>query len=122
MRRRLPRATLFPYTALFRSESAEAIAAERAGLRSESGLTGIGVRDGERAAGGDVAGDDVDVLSHRAGAHAADYRHVIGAGDGDGDDLAGAAVAGDCGEGVGERLTGVELLDRGLVVVGGIGP
>ena len=54
--------------------------------------------------------------------HAADHRHVVGAVDGDGDDLAGGAVAGDRGEAVGERLAGAELLDRRLAVVGGVGP
>ena len=65
---------------------------------------------------------DVDVLGHRAGADAADHRHVVGAVDGDGDELAGGAVAGDGGEAVGDRLAGAELLDRGLAVVGGVGP
>src|SRR3569623_1514101 len=54
--------------------------------------------------------------------HAADDRHVVGAVDGDGDDLAVAAVAGDGGEGVGDRLVGAELLDGGLAVVCGVGP
>ena len=49
-------------------------------------------------------------------------RHVVGAVDGDGDDLAGGAVAGDGGEAVGDRLAGAELLDRGLAVVGAVGP
>ena len=47
---------------------------------------------------------------------------VVGAVDGDGDELAGGAVAGDGGEAVGDRLAGAELLDRGLAVVGGVGP
>ena len=66
--------------------------------------------------------DDADVLGHRAGVHAADHRHVVGAVDGDGDELARGAVAGDSGEAVGDRLAGAELLDRGLAVVGAVGP
>ena len=65
---------------------------------------------------------DRDVLGHRTDVHAADHRHVIGAVDGDGDELAGGAVGGDRGEAVGDRLAGAELLDRGLAVVGGVGP
>ena len=42
--------------------------------------------------------------------------------DGDGDKLAGGAVAGDGGEEVGDRLAGAKLLDGGLGVVGGVGP
>ena len=48
----------------------------------------VDVGDGERAGGGEFAGDDADVLGHRAGGDAADHRHVVGAVDGDGDDLA----------------------------------
>src|SRR5207247_3075181 len=70
-------------------EGAEAIAAGRAGLRGEIGLAGIDVGNGEHSAGGDVAGDDIDVLGHVTGAHAADYRHLVGAVDGDGDDPVG---------------------------------
>src|SRR5207253_1129099 len=103
-------------------ESAEAIAATRAGLRREIGLAGIDVGDGERSAGEDVACDDIDVLGHVTGAHAADYRHVVGAVDGDGDDPAGRAIARDRGEAVGERLAGTELLDRRLAVVSRISP
>ena len=66
--------------------------------------------------------DDADILGHRTGGDAADHRHVVGAVDGDGDELAGGAVAGDGGEAVGDRLAGAELLDRGLAVVGGVGP
>src|SRR5262245_15520751 len=92
------------------------------GLRREIGLAGIDVGDGERSAGEDVAGDDIDVLGHVTGAHAADHRHLVGAVDGDGDDLAGGAIARDRGEAVGERLAGTELLDRRLAVVSRIGP
>src|SRR5262249_57042194 len=56
------------------------------------------------------------------GAHAADYRRVVGAVDGDGDDPAGGAIARDRGEAVGERLAGTELLDRRLAVLSPIGP
>src|SRR4029077_13310475 len=76
----------------------------------------------ERAAGAEVAGDDADILGDRSGADAADHRRVVGAVDGDGDDLAGGAVAGDGGEAVGDRLSGAELLDGGLAVVGAVGP
>src|SRR5438477_573532 len=55
--------------------------------------------DGERAAGCDVAGDDAEVFGHAAGGDAADHGGVVGAVDGDGDDLAGGAVGGDGGEG-----------------------
>ena len=103
-------------------EGAVAVAAGGGGLRGEIGLAGIDVDDGERAGGRQVAGDDIDVLGHRAGVHAADHRHVVGAVDGDGDQLAVGAVAGDGGEAIGERLTVAELLDRGLAVVGGVGP
>ena len=103
-------------------EGAVAVAAGGAGLRGEIGLALIDVGDGERAAGRQVAGDDGDVLGHRAGGDAADHRHVVGAVDGDGDDLAGGAVGGDGGEAVGDGLAGAELLDRGLAVVGGVGP
>src|SRR2546423_11995919 len=82
MIRRPPRSTLFPYTTLFRS----------AGLGGEIGLPLIDIGDGQRAAGGDVAGDDADILGHRTGADAADHGHVVGAVDGHGDQLAGAAV------------------------------
>ena len=91
-------------------------------MRGEIGLALIDVGDGERAAGREVAGDDGDVFGHRAGGHAADHRHVVGAVDGDGDDLAGGAVGGDGGEAVGDGLAGAELLDCGLAVVGGVGP
>src|SRR5262249_56797939 len=100
----------------------EAIAAGCAGLGREIGLAGIDVGDGERSAGEDVAGDDIDVLGHVTGAHAADYRRVVGAVDGDGDDPAGSAIARDRGEAVGERLAGTELLDRRLAVLSPIGP
>src|SRR5213075_412144 len=103
-------------------EGAVAVAAGGAGLGGEIGLPLIDIGDGQRAAGGDVAGDDADILGHRTGADAADHGHVVGAVDGHGDQLAGAAVAGHGGEGVGDRLAGAELLDRGLAVVGAVGP
>src|SRR5258706_468331 len=53
---------------------------------------------------------------------AADRRHVVGAVDGDGDELAGGAVGRDRGEAVGDGGAGAELLDRGLGVVGAVGP
>src|SRR6266404_3361571 len=90
--------------------------------RCETGLAGIDVGDGERAAGGEVAGNNRDILGHRTGGNAADHRHVVGAVDGDGDDLAGGGVAGDGGEAIGDRLGGAELLDRAQAVVDGVGP
>src|SRR2546429_8160761 len=50
------------------------------------------------------------------------HRHVVGAVDGDGDELAGGAVGGHRGEAVGQALAGAELLDRGLAVGGGVAP
>ena len=47
---------------------------------------------------------------------------VVGAVDGDGDDLAGRTIERDRGEAVGDRLAGAELLDRGLAIVGSVGP
>ena len=45
---------------------------------------------------------DSDILGHRADGHAADHRHVVGAGDGDGDVLRDhAAVLVVEGDGVG---------------------
>src|SRR5437763_8875188 len=67
-----------------------------------------------------VAGND----AYRCGASddTRDDRRVVGAVDGDGDELACGAVGGDGGEAVGDRLAGAELLDRGLAIVGGVGP
>src|SRR5205807_1569742 len=78
-------------------EGAEAVAAGGAGLRGEIGLAGIDVGDGEVAAGGQVGDDDAVgavVLGHTSGVHAADHRGVVGAVDGDGDELAVGAVGG----------------------------
>src|SRR4030095_12137380 len=88
----------------------------------EVGLALVDIGDGESAVGGEVAGADRDVLLDAVGRHPADHRHVGGAVDGDGDDLAGGAVARNRGEAVGDRLAGAELLDRGLAVAGGGGP
>src|SRR5258705_7165743 len=54
--------------------------------------------------------------------HATEHRHVVGAVDGDRDQLAGGAVGGDRGEAVGDRLAGAQLLDRRLRVVGAVAP
>src|SRR5256886_17640538 len=67
---------------------------------------------GGRCGCGVVAGDVIDVLGHVTGAHAADYRHVVGAVDGDGDDPVGGAIARDRGEGSGERRAGKEWRSR----------
>ena len=93
-----------------------------AGLGGEARLALVGIGDGERAGGGEVASHHVDVLGDRAGGDAADQRHVVGAVDGHADQLAGGAVAGQGGEAVGEGLAQVELLDRALAVVGGVAP
>src|SRR5213079_104397 len=103
-------------------EGAVAVAAGGAGLRGEIGLALIGVGDGQRAAGGQVAGGDGHIFGDGAGGDAADHGGVVGAVDGDGDELACGAVGGDGGEAVGYRLAGAELLDRGLRVVSGVGP
>src|SRR5437879_13811143 len=58
----------------------------------------------------------------RAGGDAAEHRGVVGAVDGDGDELAGGAVGGYRGEAVGDALASAELLDRRLAVGGGVGP
>src|SRR5437762_2595515 len=87
-----------------------------------AGLPQIDIGDGQRAAGGDVAGDDAYLLCLRTGADAADLRPFPTRRSSDLDQLAGAAVAGHGGEGVGDRLAGAELLDRGLAVVGAVGP
>src|SRR5256884_3623974 len=50
----------------------------------------------------------------RAGDDPAEHRHVVGAVDGDGDELAGGAVGGHRGEAVGQALAGAELLECGL--------
>src|SRR5207237_1092128 len=103
-------------------EGAVAVAAGGAGLGGGIGLALINVGDGERAAGAEVAGDDADILGDRAGADAADHRHVVGAVDGDGDDLAGGAVAGDGGEAVGDRLAAFPTRRASDLVVGAVGP
>ena len=104
-------------------EGAVAVAAGGGGLRREVGLALIGVGDGQRTAGRQIAARRQLTSSVTEPVlHAADHRHVVGAVDGDGDELAGGAVAGDSGEAVGDRLAGAELLDRGLAVVGAVGP
>src|SRR5439155_1500409 len=78
---------------------------------------------GQRPAGGEVAAEvDGGILADFAGAVAGDQRQVVGAVDGDGDDLAGGAVADDGCRAVGERLAGGERLDGGLAVVGRVAP
>src|SRR5439155_457020 len=103
-------------------ERAVAVAAERACLLRERGLPGIRLPDAERAAGGDVAGHHIDVLAHRAGVHAAACREVFAPALHDALPISGAAVAGDRGKGVGDRLAGAELLDRALAVIGRVSP
>src|SRR5206468_1724612 len=70
----------------------------------EGGLALVDIGAGEQDRGGEVAGGYRDVLGHRAGRNPADHRHVVGAVDGDGDELAGGAVGGDGGAAVGDRL------------------
>src|SRR5262249_59496452 len=65
---------------------------------------------------------DRDILGHRTEVYAENHRHVVGAVERHGEELACGAVAGNSGEGIGDRLPGAELLDGGLAVVGGVGP
>src|SRR5207248_10478720 len=51
-----------------------------------------------------------------------DHGHVVGAVDGDGDETAGGAVAREGGEAVGDQVGGAEPLNRGLGIVGAVGP
>src|SRR5437762_1800743 len=73
-------------------EGAVVFAAEAAG----SGGDTLSLHDAlpicERAAGRDVVGDNRNVFRDVAGGDAADHRRVVGAVDGDGDDLAVGAV------------------------------
>src|SRR5690606_33717292 len=69
----------------------------------------VGVRDGQRTAGGLRA-----VFGHRAGGDAANDGAVFTAVDGDGDGLR-AAVGGGVGDAVGHAFAGVEELHRGVV-------
>src|SRR6202012_4243444 len=103
-------------------EGAVAVVACGCGLGGEIGLALVDVGDGEGAAGGEVARNKVHVFGDAAGRDAADHRHVIGAVDGDGDDLAGGAVGGDGGEAVGDRLAGAEPLDGGFGVLSAVVP
>src|SRR5206468_3637896 len=103
-------------------EGAVSVGARGCGLGGESGLALIDAGDGEGAAGGDVVADDQNVFGDVSGGGAADHGGVIGAVDGDGDDLAGGSVGGDGGEAVGDGVGSAELLDGGLVVVGGVCP
>ena len=66
-----------------------AIGAGRSGLRLEDGLARIGIGDGQRATGGDVAAGDADVFGDRAGA-GGDHRRIVGAVDRDDDRRSGA--------------------------------
>ena len=59
--------------------------------------------------------------SHRPAGVAADHGGVVGAIDGDGDQLLGAVDRGG-GERVGQRLPGVECLHQGVAVVERVGP
>ena len=63
----------------------------------------------------ELAGNDPDILSNRATADPADHRHIIGAVNGDGNDLAGGAVHEDRREAVSERLAGARVLNGALV-------
>src|SRR5258707_6539404 len=98
MIRRPPRSTLFPYTTLFRSD----------------------VGDGEVAGGAQVAGDDGDVLGDGAGRDAADHRGVVGAVDGDGDELAGGAVDGKSTRLDSDHANGADLVDCLQALVCGV--
>ncbi len=111
-----------PVAGRVHGKRAIAVAAGDAGLGEEAGLSAVDVDHGERAAGDEVAADDGGVFGDATADDAADDGNVVAAGDGDGDDLAGAAVGADGGEAVGERGTGGELLDRGLGVAGAVAP
>ncbi|KAG0767451.1 hypothetical protein G6F22_017652 [Rhizopus arrhizus] len=75
---------------------------------------------------GQLAADNLrTVLGHAAGDGAADGRGVIGAGDGDRDDLLGRAalaVADGHGDGIGHLLAIGQGLHLGVGVVQGVGP
>src|SRR5205085_2462080 len=74
-----------------------------AGLRHEARLALVDIGDRQGYAGCQVvAVVGLDFLADAAGGDAADHRHVVGAVDGDADELAGGAVEGDRGEAVGE--------------------
>ena len=79
----------------------------------------IEVPDRERVARravGDAAG-----FGHRPGDVAGDHRGVVGAVDGEGDELCGAVDGGD-GKAIGQRVTDVERLHVGIAVVERVGP
>ena len=76
-------------------KNAVAIAAGGVGLDRETGLALIDVGDVQRTSSGQIAGDDAVsavVFGHGTGGDATDHRHVVGAEDQDGDEMAGAAV------------------------------
>jgi len=99
------------------------VAARGAGLDREGRLALVHVGNAQHAAGHQGDGGDARrsiVFADRArGCTPPRHRHVVGAVDGDGDQLARGAIEGDRGEAVGERLAGAQLLDRRLRVVGG---
>src|SRR5205823_5003920 len=111
-----------PVARRIEGEAAVAVAAGGAGLGGEARLALVDIGDGQRPAGRQVAGNHPDIPGDRVGDDAAEHRGVVGAVDGDGDELAGGAVGGHRGEAVGDALAGAELLDRGLAVGGGVGP
>src|SRR5207302_931079 len=86
------------------------------GLRRKArrvGVGGVDIRIGDRAAGVEIAGGDVDVLGDRAIAMAGDDRGFVGAGDGDGDGLGGGAAVAVVDRHVvllGQRLAGGEVV------------
>src|SRR4029079_934862 len=53
---------------------------------------GVNIREGDGAAGVEIAGGDGDVFGDRAIGRAGDLRRFVGAGDGDGDGLDGGAA------------------------------
>ena len=91
-------------------------------MRRETGLSLVDVGDGERAARQKLAAADRDVFRHRAAGNPPDHRHVVGAVDCDSHHLTGAAVGRNRGEAVGNGVGGAKLLNRGLAVVGAVGP
>src|SRR5207247_2201022 len=82
-------------------EAAETVAAGGIGLRGEVGLALINVdngdREGRRLVSSDDGGSDV-VFCHRDEMYATNHRHVVGAVNGDGDELSVGAFLGHRGE------------------------
>ena len=81
-------------------------------------VVGIDIRDRDAARRRDRCVTDI-ALGHRTRSRTGDDRIVIGTRDRD-SDLLGTAVSGGIGDGVGDQVTGIEILHRTLVE--GVGP